>query len=233
MENILKKSKKFLKDNCIITGGHFRLFFNHDSFRENLNEGTINSLKFAIKLFKTARSKKMYTDLGILINDMGSSCGENSCSVNNFNFSRKDYVLPEKYLAILDSEDIPYKNIKIYWEKHIRNRGKKELLKRVKQNDVNIRKGPDGLYLNDPQQYGKIILTRKRNEDKYGVPACPLIMAGLNMEQNKRYPSSINFYYIGDDNIENVPNFFVIEKGGRVSELFGADIIVKNFYLNK
>ena len=79
----------------------------------------------------------------------------------------------------------------------------------------------------------KFVLTRKRNEDKYGVPACPLIMAGLNIEQNKRYPSSINFYYIGDDNIENVPNFFVIEKGLRVSELFGADIIVKNFYLNK
>ena len=70
--------------------------------------------------------------------------------------------------------------------------------------------------------------------DKYGTPVCPLIMAGLNIMQEKLgFSKSINFYYIGEDNTYNIPNFFILEKGKRVNELLDCKINVKNIYFNK
>ena len=38
-------------DNCIITGGHFRIFFENDVQAISLNTGTIMSFESAVKLY--------------------------------------------------------------------------------------------------------------------------------------------------------------------------------------
>ena len=167
MDEILKKGADFLKDNCLITGGHYRIFFNENGIKENINSGTIKSFRLAILLFKFARDKGLAADIGLLINDMGSSCDESACSLKKLGFTRLEYKLPSVYNKILSEEKIPEKSIKIYWEKHSRNRGKKELIKRIKiESDIFI-KERNGLFLLDKEGYGKIVLTRIRENDKY------------------------------------------------------------------
>ena len=230
MNEILDKTKELLENNCIITGGHYRIFYDKESYRECLNDGTVRSFLLASKLYRYAKDNKIEVGLGILINDMGSECNEEKCKLERINFSRVNYQLPGVYRKIIEIEKIPMDSIKIYWEKQIRNKSKKDLLKRFKKSSEIFNFETNGLFISDEEQYGKIILTRTSGKDKYGVPACPLIMAGLYNEQAKYYEKSINFYYIGNDNLENIPNYFVIEKGKRVSDLFGIGIKVNNVY---
>jgi hypothetical protein len=231
MNEIFKKGLKHLRNNCIITGGHFRLFIDQNDLRVFLNKGTLESFRMAIELYGIAKEKGITADIGILINDLSSSCEECDCLNGDLaGFKRNNFIFPGQYNDILKSNGISPNVLNIYWEKHMRNRAKKELLKRMKVKDENIQNGSDGLFLLDPDGYGKIILTRKRDRDKYGAPACPLIMAGLNLEQDKHYESSINFYYIGIDNLENIPNYHAIEKGAKVSKSFSARIEVNNIY---
>jgi len=232
MNKILEKGQIKLRSNCIITGGHFRIFFEDNNFTINLNTGTLKSFLLSVRLYKIARNKNLNPGLGILINDMDSSCDEENCLSAGSKFSRDGFFLPTEYLNILKEETLPIDLVKIYWEKHMRNRGKKELLKKIKMKTGNILNEPKGLFLRDPGGYEKILLTRPRADDKYGAPACPLIMAGLNFEQDKNYDSSVNFYYIGEDNQSNIPNYFVIEKAKRVSGFLGSKIIVNNIFFD-
>ena len=229
---LIDEVKKNLKDNCLITGGHFRIFFDKKNPEYNINIGTLDSFKYAISLFKIAKKEKIKASIGLLINDMGTLCSDKRCEIKVFSFNKNEFKIPLEYRQILDNENIPEENLIIYWEKHMRNRGKKEIVKRIRERDPLVQKDSEGFYLDDPEGFGKIVLTRKREKDKYGAPACPLIMAGLNLEQDKRFSSSINFYYIGSDNFANIPNHFVIEKGIKVSDYLGADIEVNNIFFN-
>ncbi len=227
---LISEVKKYLQDDCLITGGHFRIFFDENNSRPSINTGTLKSFKYATSLFKTAKKEKIKASLGLLINDMGTPCSDNGCKIGDFSFDKDKFSIPLEYRQILNNENISEETLIIYWEKHVRNRGKKEIVKRIREGDPLIKKDSSGFYLYDPEGFGKVVLTRKRGEDKYGTPACPLIMAGLNLEQNKRFLSSINFYYIGNDNFDNIPNHFVIEKGIKVSKFLGANIEVNNIF---
>jgi hypothetical protein len=230
---ILEKSKSLLEDNSIITGGHFRIFFDDKGLRENLNKGTIESFSLAVVLFIAAKNTNLNVSLGLLINDMGSSCDEDGCRLSTLNFSREDYKLPGEYMRILKSNGLNAGSVKTFWEKHVRNRGKKELLKLIKKNNTDLIRESRGIFIKDPGGYEKIILTRTQGKDKYGTPACPLIMAGLHTLQSKQYSGSINFYYTGSDNTGNIPNPYVIEKGKRVAELLGTQITVNNIFFSR
>ncbi len=230
---ILKKAENLLKNKTIVTGGHFRIFFNENRLIENLNAGTIVSFRLAVELFLITREKDLDVSLGLLVNDMGSSCDEDGCILGGLKFSREDYELPAEYLEILKSSGLEPEVVNIFWEKHVRNRGKKELLKLIKKNSPDLIRETGGIYIRDSDGYEKIILTRTLGKDKYGTPACPLIMGGLNIMNSKEYENSINFYYTGNDNLDNIPNPHVIEKGRRVAELFGAKIDVNNIYFNR
>ncbi len=233
MNIILKSAIDLLKDGCMITGGHYRILYDTDNFNKPcLNPGTIKSFSFAVTLYKIAETKGLKVGIGLLINDIGSSfCYGGGSSIKN-KFSRKNYDLPEEYLELLASEGIKKDSVWIYWEKQIRNKGKKIFLKMIKAKNNSIEKRINGYFVDDIGGYGKIILTRRSDKDKYGIPACPLIMASLNIVQEKYYSSNINFYYIGDNNSKNIPNHFIIEKGRRVSEIFGSHIKVNNIYFN-
>ena len=114
----------------------------------------------------------------------------------------------------------------------MRNRGKKEFLK-IKKNNKEIKDINGNKWLIDKQGWEKVLLTRKRENDKYGSPACPLIMAGYASEQKRRgFKSSLNIYYIGEDNRQNIPNYYIIEKGKKVAEILGTKIDVKNVYFS-
>ena len=227
---LIDEAKKYLQDNCLITGGHFRIFFDKNNPESNINAGTLKSFEHAISLFKTAKKEKIKASIGLLVNDMGIPCSDNGCKIKDFSFNKNEFNIPLEYKQILNNEKISEETLIIYWEKHMRNKGKKEIVKRIRDGDPLIKKDIRGFYLDDPEGFGKIVLTRKSEEDKYGTPACPLIMAGLNLEQNKRFSSSINFYYIGKDNFGNIPNHFVIEKGIKVSKFLGANIEVYNMF---
>ena len=195
-----------------------------------LNDGTINSFRKAAELYKMGKEKNYKIGLGILVNNIGDACGS-YCKAKPF--SKTDFSLPKEYTDILNGLGIGIKEVKIYWEKHIRNRGKKKFLRQAKKGD-NIILAEGNYWLKDVDGYEKILLSRKKEQDKYGSPACPLIMAGLALEQERDgFGNSLNIYYIGNDNIRNIPNYFVIEKGKKVAERFGAKINVKNIYMNE
>ena len=251
IEKVLKNiPTKNFPGKVILTGGHYRIFSDEKGLSGEINSGTIKSLKLAKKTQIELKNKNIGTDLGILINDMGVACDENICSINDLKFSREDYKLPSVYYDILNSPGKSIKHfkgyinteddIKIFWEKNIKNKAKKYFIKilkagsYLKNKDINIERDKNGFFISDPEKYGKIILTRTQGKDKYGTPACPLIMAGFNISLWKlKYSMCINFYYIGQDNSFNIPNYFVIEKGKRVAELFGCDIDIVNIYLDK
>jgi hypothetical protein len=244
IDKILEKSSVFLKENCIITGGHFRMYFSDEKALPVLNEGTIQSFEYAVRLFLLAKEGNLKAEIGILINDMGYSCEEDICRIKTPETMRKDYELPDQYRKILTKNRLENYPVKIFWEKHIRNRGKKWLIKLLKDGSKKcenykpgrldfcrrIEEEKDAIFLNDAEGYGKIILTKIHGRDKYGTPACPLIMAAFAKEQSRFYATSINFYYTGEDNLDNIPNHFVIEKGKRVCEIFGCSMEIKNFY---
>ncbi|MFC2144878.1 hypothetical protein ACFLQQ_00970 [Actinomycetota bacterium] len=233
MDDLLKKGKEAVSDNCLITGGHFRIFFEGNEFKANLNEGTIVSLKAALELISFTRKKGLSTYLGLLINDMGSECSEIGCDLKALNFSREEYELPGVYQDLFTEYDIKSDEIVIYWEKHIRNRTKKDFLKILKKGKPQITKDLKGYYLLTDISPLKIVLTRTQGKDKYGVPACPLIMGGLNYQQSKKYNCSVNYYYIANDNKDNIPNYFVIEKAKTVAEFLGSGMDVNNIYFDK
>jgi hypothetical protein len=233
MDYLLEKGKKVLKDNCIITGGHFRIFFNKEGLSGSINRGTLYSFEAAVRLFKFARKKGLSSDIGLLINDMGSACDEDGCPIKPLSFSRDAFSLPDNYIDILNDNGLDQKEIIIYWEKHIRNKSKKAFLRKIKGKCQDIIKGREGYFLKAPGPYLKVILTRTLRKDKYGVPACPLIMGGLLKVQSDTYDQSINYYYIGQDNHENIPNHFVLEKARPVGDFLGADIEMENIYFEK
>lgn len=227
--NDINKYQKMLKDNVVITGGHFMI---NAGGKPELNKGTIDSFEIAAKLYKVAKEKKFKSRLGLLVNDIGTTCFKavNACKTINV-FSRNKFVLPKEYKTILKNNDIKISELELYWEKHARNRGKKTFTKFRHKSKIITEIG-NNYYLLDKNGYGLILLTRKSTQDPSGTPACPLIMAGFNLEQEKRgHKNSINFYYRGDNNLINIPNYIVINKGTRLAKIFGSKISSENIYL--
>ncbi len=218
-----------LKDDTMVTGGHFTF----QDGKPVLNDGTLVSFSYSLRAYTLSRSRGIRTKLGILINDIGQVCSEEQCSIRTPSFDRKDFRFPEEYLRLLDEYGIPENDIFIFWEKFIRNRGKKEL-KRAMRKSTAIRQDEGGYWLDDEDRYGKLVLTRSTPKDPYGTPACPLIMAALLKEQERMgCTSSVNFYYVGNDNFQNIPNHFVIEKGSRVGAMFDCPLSAHNIFFTK
>ncbi len=216
-----------VQNNCIITGGHFML---RGGQKPDLNDGTKISLEIATQLFRKLYNKKEKIGFGILLNNIGSTCDTNICYNNNIDSSK--FTFPNEYEKILKESNLNLNDLQIFWEKHLRNRGKKEFIKRVKKIG-NIEEDENGWWLKE-ETGKKFMLTRRALKDPYGTPACPLIMAAYALEQEKKgYNSSLNFYYIDSDNFENIPNHFMIEKGYEVAKMFGAKIKVMNVYFTK
>jgi hypothetical protein len=230
-ETIESMLEKLIQDNTVITGGHFMI---KGDGEPELNQGTVDSFRLAAELYKYAKENYQNIGIGILINDIGATCSSDSCSINQINFSREDFTLPKQYLDILSELGIEEKDVKIYWEKTMRNRGHKLLKIEVKKNNQDIQVIKGDHYLIDKKGYGKIILTRGHENSVYGTAACPLIMAAYAMEQQRGgFTQSVNIYYANYDNIKNIPNQYVIDKGKRVAELLSIKIDVKNVYVSK
>ena len=120
-------------DGTIITGGHFMLT---NEGTANLNLGTINSFDQAVCNFKAGKDKKIKVSLGILINNMGSVCDTKKkvCVLNPEDLKGK-FTLPEEYLEILKKYGVKENEVTIYWEKSLRNKGKKELHKKIEDKE--------------------------------------------------------------------------------------------------
>jgi len=227
---IIESAIEKVKEYTLITGGHYMINSNGEPI---LNNGTIDSFEKAVNLYHLNRENKTIK-LGILVNDIGATCSgsgiNSSCSLS-LKYALKDFKLPAEYLAILDKYDISANEVVIYREKYIRNRSKKMFLKII-ANNPSIKREHEGIwYVNE---YDRIILTRINSFDKYGTPACPLIMAGLIFQQeNDNYQHSINFYYVDKENLQNIPNLHVIEKGRYIAEKLNSKLKTKNYYLLK
>lgn len=215
------------KNNTIITGGHFLL----TSKGPNINPGTIQSFYKAALLYSKSKEKYNNLALGILINDIGTVCSSsNSCSLVETN-QKDDFTFPSEYIDILAQLNLTEKDVFIFWEKHMRNRGKKLLLKELaKKNSQLIY--TNGGYTFKFSDENQILLTRLSPHDQYGSPACPLIMGAYAIEKyHMGFSSSINFYYVGKDNYLNVANHYVIEKGKHIATQLIKNIEIKNLYV--
>ncbi|MBU1111185.1 MAG: hypothetical protein KJ896_00260, partial [Nanoarchaeota archaeon] len=220
-----------VEDGTVITGGHFMI---DEDNQPVLNQGTINSFRKAVELYRHGKEYGYQVGLGLLINDIGSICNTNSCSIVNRNFSKKDFSLPEEYVSILLDIGIEKEEVDLYWEKTMRNRGQKMLRKEVKKGNSLIEQFGEDYWITDRENYGNIMLTRAGGNNKYGNVACPLIMGAFTFEQQRRgYSKSLNLYYIGEDNSQNIPNAIVIDKGKRVAELLEKQIKVNNVYFTE
>lgn len=227
-----KLFEKNLCDGMIITGGHFMIL---GDGKPNLNEGTINSFEAAIKAYKKAKDKSLKVGFGILINNMGSVCDAKKkvCAVNPEEL-KEHFELPEEYNIILKKYGVERNEVKVYWEKSLRNRGKKELLKQIEVKKKYVEYKEGAYWFVNPKDGRRITLSRPNPNDKYGIPACPLIMAAFAYQkQQDGYSSSLNFYYIDLENEENIPNYFAIEKGRVVAEEFYENLNIINIYLLK
>lgn len=231
-KKILVELIKLLEDDTLICGGHFLL---EGGLPKTLNEGTIDSFEIAVKLFQNAKSKNFRNiGLGILLNDIGQVCGNNdSCTIlNSKPFDKTDFKLPDEYLEILKENKVNIEDLVIYWEKTMRNRGKK-LFNKQKNDGIFLLKDGD-YYFDDSGGMGEILVLREMKSDKYGTCACPMIMAAFSKSQEKAgFNTSINIYYIGRDNTINIPNHTVIEKGKRLGEVLGVKLNVKNLYFSE
>ena len=227
-KEVYKKLLSFesvIRSDCIITGGHFML---RGDQKLGLNDGTKLSLQVATELFSKLVNKKKNIKLGMLINNIGSTCDLNIC----YTSSSSKFIFPEEYTKMLKENNLELNDLLIFWEKHLRNRGKKEFIKRVRKID-NIEENEEGWWLKE--KTGKnFILTRRALKDPYGTPACPLIVAAYALEQERKgFKSSLNYWYVDSDNFENIPNHFMIEKGYEVAKMFDVKIKVMNVYFTK
>jgi hypothetical protein len=214
-------------NHTLFTGGHFMM----TPEGPHLNSGTIHSFEQAALLYLKAKKSHKHVGLGVLINDIGAVCSASSCSFSSLTL-HDEIQIPDPYLKILETLNIQSHHVKIFREKHIRNRAKKLLHKELESGNQKIHLDEGGYVYREPTQQTPIILTRQTAHDKYGTPACPLIMSAFSMEQERQgYRSSVNLYYIGSDNYQNVANHYVIEKGGYLAEQLGAEIRMANIYL--
>ncbi len=222
---------QFVENGMMITGGHFTLTYDGSS----INAGTVESFRCCAQLYSSEKKKYPKLGIGILINDIGAVCSFSGCQTQRAP-TRAAFVLPDAYQAILDELGIQKEELVIFWEKHIRNRAKKQLHSQiVKQNPSIIYREKEGYIYRSNQNSVEIILSRYNDHDKRGTPACPLIMSAYSLEHKRLgYSSSLNFYYIGDDNFMNIANHFVIEKGCYLASCFDPSIgQTKNVYFFK
>ena len=221
----------FVQNNMILTGGHFMLSNNQPI----LNSGTIESFKKTASLYSMHHKNFDNLGLGILINDIGSTCTQESCSISR---ERNTSVpqLPNEYICILDEFGVSHDEVIIFREKHIRNRAKKLLKSMLKLNTATIfYKENEGYFYKCPRTNVEVILTRYNKCDVRGTPACPLIMAAFSAEhQRLGYEKSLSTYYIAEDNYQNIQNHFVIEKGRHIATVFNIKKDdIKNVYVFK
>lgn len=224
--------ERALRDHLMITGGHFMILENG---QPNLNQGTIDSFQAAVSAYISAKERGHDVALGILINDMGGVCDTKKqiCALDPER-SRKAFRLPGPYLEFLERNGINPETVKVYWEKSLRNRGKKELLKQLKRESSPIEHKEGAYWFVNPKDGRRITLSRQNPNDKYGIAACPLIMAAFARQmKDGGYLVSLNFYYVDIENEENIPNYFAIEKGRAVAENWYEGIDITNVYMLK
>lgn len=213
------------QENTIVTGGHFMV-----TNRENLNEGTINSFRKAVQTFELLTESGVSVTLGVFINDIGLTCsGTDSCSLAKIKLINGP-ALPDVYKKIAAENEIDESEIVIISERFLRNRAKR-IFHHVRKQTNAIVEHEEGYYFM-PKDRPEIILTRKNAHDKYGTPACPLIMGAFGLELKRMgFNNSINYYYVGSDNLSNIPNYLPIEKGKLLAHEIDPNIKLENIYL--
>ncbi len=200
----------------IISGGHFVLL----NGEPVINEGTLVSFLFAVDFYIKKRNDGYNVSLSVLINDIGEVCGKSFCSIfDKQPFNRENFLLPKEYIEVLNENELTPESVLIFWEKHVKNRAKKFLRRKVKEGYPFLEK-VDALYCKH-NSGREIPISRKMIHDKYGSPACLLIMAFFTKEQERLgFNESFNFYYIGP-------------AGGAITTLFALRSLDKFVLLNK
>lgn len=215
-----------VRGSTIVTGGHFMV-----ANRNKLNDGTIESFRKAVQTFLLLRENDIPVQLGLFINDIGLTCsGSDSCSLAEIKQMR-ELTLPDEYRAILAENGIGEGEIVLLSERFLRNRAKRIFHHVRKQHADAFVEREEGYYF-APKDRPEMILTRKNAHDRYGTPACPLIMSAFGLELKRMgFGNSINFYYVGSDNLANIPNYMPIEKGKLLAHELDPDIQTENIYL--
>ena len=225
-----EKLKPLITDGTLIMGGHFMV---NTAGKPILNPGTVNSFEVAVNLYVWAKNKGLKNiKLALLINDIGTTCSEKACVIGGkLLIDRQSYRLPKEYLEILAEAQIKNSELLLMWERHLRNRAMLRFRRHYLRDFKNLIKLQDGSYWLVNKNI-RIILTRGAKQGTYGIPACPLIMASLTEEQGHiGATQSLNVWYIADDNRENIPNHFILEKGKTVASVFGISTKIINAYM--
>lgn len=217
-----------LRGNILVTGGHF--IAGHCL---SINPGTVDSFKAAVHTYQHLTKYGIPSALGILIKDIGSIYSSYSYPVSFYQLDYGTLQLPQEYHQILQDSYLNPEDVHIFLEKNMRTRGQKELNRRIGSSSfIQIVDEDTWIYL--PDKLGKkeaFLLAEKSPDSSSGIPSCPLIMAGYTIHQEQLgFDSSINYYYIGEDNYKNVPNHYDIDKGARVASSFGSSLMVRNVY---
>lgn len=216
-----------VQGSTIVSGGHFMV-----SNRETLNAGTVESFREAVQTFLALREGDVPVRLGLFINDIGLTCsGGDSCSIAKVRSIGDALAVPAEYQEILAENGLAEEELVLLSERFLRNRAKRIFHHVRKQRADAFVEREEGYYFAPPDR-PEIILTRKNAHDQYGTPACPLIMSAFGLELKRMgFDNSVNFYYVGSDNVSNIPNYMPIEKGKLLAHELDPDIRTDNIYL--
>lgn len=208
---------ELVSDGDIITGGDLAV-------TDLISPPAFCLATFQLAVHTYAMAKREGLGLGVLVNDIGTTCAV-ACDGHSLAFDRATFMLPESYRVILDSYGVAEGDVKIFWEKHLRNRGKNVYVKQFGSLDVN----EEGLALKHTRV--QIPLFRYSPSTDHMVAACPLIMATFHAEQERRgFLGSVNIYPpVGASPIDPI-----VSKGTFVAETLGwISGLHRNFYLKE
>ncbi len=231
-----------ISSKILVTGGHYVL----SSERKRDNGATLHSLRIALELYKKC-APLANTELGILINDMGLLCSEKSCSISSVEDGDLRASLPKSFLSLMANYGVSPYTIRIFSERHIRNRAQK-MIRRLLKDDPGtmiepgtgrtwFRCYPPGRnrsLLSAGDGYLDMIpLTKASRHCNSGTPACPAIMAAYLLEQKREgFDISINAYSIDYNNFDHVPFYLSIEEGREIVTQLGTKLTTANVFLS-
>jgi hypothetical protein len=181
-----------------LEGGHFNYAFGADDFSQNTLLDAITLGEHLI--YRHKKSVKLV--YGILVDDLGLACSEDSCLLESASEKQIGNSLPEEIEKILSrSRLIKRDRIQIFSERTTKNRAISSLKKKLKAKpDCLIQKSNNSdeeIYLSIPNKSD--IFLCKRQQNVYNI-RCPGIMghhyADVIMKMRKRFFHASRFMII-------------------------------------
>lgn len=189
LDSLIENSKN--QDSQIVIyleGGHFNSSYGADDFSIN----SLNDACFLGRLLIKKYQRKIRLMYGVLVDNLGMSCSEETCSlIPNQNIQEKEHLPDELESIITENTFIKRDKLVLSFERATKNRAIKSLKMLLKNNVSELSEVPNEPY-NDII-FKKSFLLARRKADQY-VAKCPALIAqhykDIETIVKKRFPKT-------------------------------------------